>query len=578
MPSIDPTVVRTEKPQPLSVRFKREWQSAARFLYTQNPFYLLSVAFVLHSTKFWYRAGDGAYDPWPLMAIIGGYLVLVAITGFLLVRLWSAWDDVRSILLMLLLLFVELSLTFDTILIGQPNTGRMLLVTGLALSVGLSEFLLRGLKIRLPALYRVPYHCFLTLLFLYPLVIVAASKHGVSAGRWSIFAFWPASAILLTTLLPAICRGAGYVSNNGTPWRWPWYPWSLFVFLTVCVGLRGYSLGLSFDPVMSQNYETAMQLQSAFGTYFVVPLLLAIALLLLEAGLVTGNRRLLWMALALPIVCLGMSIPGPDSNAPRAEFLSQFMSQFGTPVRLTIWAAAVFYAYAAVRRVQIALAALLATLLIAALVGRATVSLATLGPLQDWPLWLIAVLQGIHGYNQRSSRRCLIAVLCGIAALHPHLPSAWSWLYREAALAHLAGLAVLALGALFHDPFARYLRKVGVALLITATLVAATLAPPSADIPEAGVPAYLCAVVAGTFAYAYLVRSPNYFFAGLLNGLIGAARVMWELSKQLELLLAWRGAGYFVAGLCWFGLAVLISAAKAGAFRRFAAWIPRRSA
>jgi len=78
----------------------------ASLLYTQNPFYLLSVAFVLNGTRLWYREGTGPFDPWPLMGVIFGYIVLAATTGFVVVRFGKVWDDARSILLILLTLFV----------------------------------------------------------------------------------------------------------------------------------------------------------------------------------------------------------------------------------------------------------------------------------------------------------------------------------------------------------------------------------------------------------------------------------------------------------------------------------------
>ena len=43
-------------------------KSLLRCLYTQNPFYLISVAFVLNGTGYWFRQGDGLHNPWPLMA------------------------------------------------------------------------------------------------------------------------------------------------------------------------------------------------------------------------------------------------------------------------------------------------------------------------------------------------------------------------------------------------------------------------------------------------------------------------------------------------------------------------------
>src|SRR5262245_4898626 len=226
--------------------------SITRRLYTQNPFYLLSVACVLHSTRLWYRQG-GPFDPWPLMTIIGGFILLVAATGFVLVRFGKVWDDARSILLIILLLFVELSLTFDGVLVSQPATGRGLLLTGWLLAIAVSEGLLNGLRIRLPILYRIPYHLLLILLFLYPLAIVGGLGKDAGAAVWRIYLFSPVAAAAILTLLPAVHLGPSYVSESGTPWKWPLYPWSLFVFLMICLGFRAYAFSLSFDPVLTQN-------------------------------------------------------------------------------------------------------------------------------------------------------------------------------------------------------------------------------------------------------------------------------------------------------------------------------------
>src|SRR5579872_5720503 len=280
-----------ESPRPTPPSATDLFRQVARFVYTQNPFYLLSVAFVLHSTRLWYRQGAGPFDPWPLMEIICGYILLVAVVGFVLVRFGKVWDDARSIFLILLLLFVELSLTFDGVLVSQPATGRALLATGLTLAVVVSEGLLIGLRIRLPWLYRIPYHLFLALLFLYPLAIVTGLGGDTRAALWRVYLFSPATAVVLLTLLPAIRRGPQYVAQTGTPWHWPWFPWGLFGFLTICAGLRAYALSLSFDAVLMQTLDEAMRLESAFGLYFLVPILLAVAVLLIEAGIVTQNRK-----------------------------------------------------------------------------------------------------------------------------------------------------------------------------------------------------------------------------------------------------------------------------------------------
>src|SRR3974390_819156 len=119
MPLADVPRGPVEAPRPTPPASTDLFRQVARFCYTQNPFYLLSVAFVLHSTRLWYHQGAGPFNPWPLMGIICGYILLVAVVGFILVRFGKVWDDARSIFLILLLLFVELSLTFDGLLIPR---------------------------------------------------------------------------------------------------------------------------------------------------------------------------------------------------------------------------------------------------------------------------------------------------------------------------------------------------------------------------------------------------------------------------------------------------------------------------
>ena len=56
-------------PEPAAAhRIGDRWlERIVRLLYTHNPFYLLSVAFVLHSTRLWLNTRAWPCDPWPLM-------------------------------------------------------------------------------------------------------------------------------------------------------------------------------------------------------------------------------------------------------------------------------------------------------------------------------------------------------------------------------------------------------------------------------------------------------------------------------------------------------------------------------
>ena len=109
-----------------------------------------------------------------------------------------------------------------------------------------SEGLLLALGIGLRFWYRLSYHLFLALFFLYPLAVLPFLVQSWNKFLpWMLFGFSLATSLAVLTLLPAVRRGADYVKNNGTPWRWPYFPWSLFVILGVAAGLRHYYLCLS---------------------------------------------------------------------------------------------------------------------------------------------------------------------------------------------------------------------------------------------------------------------------------------------------------------------------------------------
>ena len=98
-----------------------------------------------------------------------------------------------------------------------------------------------------------------------------------------MFGFCTAAGGVFLALLPAIRRGAGYVSDNGSPWQWPWYPWTLFGVIGLAVCLRAYYLCVSFHAATGS--------QTIFGFYFLVPFLWVVACLLLEIGIVRVGSR-----------------------------------------------------------------------------------------------------------------------------------------------------------------------------------------------------------------------------------------------------------------------------------------------
>ncbi|MCP4170042.1 MAG: hypothetical protein GY758_04620 [Fuerstiella sp.] len=239
-------------------------QSVANVIVTQNPFYLISAAFVIHGTSFWFKA-NGSHHPWALMGLVGAFIVVLTFTGVAIVRIGKMWDDARSIFVMLLLLFVELALSFDDTLILSPREGAGLICCGFLFAVAVCEFMFASLRIRLGIRLRIPLHLMVGLLFLYPLTMVPAITNSwQSAIQWQLFGFNLCIATSVLLLVVAANRGASYCEMNGTPWNWPVFPWAALAVLVTGLEIRAYAMCISLDPAMSQSMSDARQLQSIF--------------------------------------------------------------------------------------------------------------------------------------------------------------------------------------------------------------------------------------------------------------------------------------------------------------------------
>lgn len=385
-----------------------------RLLYTHNPFYLLSTCFVLYAVKRAFAPGVTEYlNPWALMAALTGFTFLAAVTAWVVVRFGKVWEDARSIVLVLVLMFLAISVSFDELLNLHSTEAISLLAFGFGFSVLVTETILRSLCIRLPATYRLPFYLMLALFFAYP-AFVSPEVTGLTESqiRWRIASFPTAAACVALLLIVAVRRGAEFINENGTPWRWPWYPWTVFVFLGAAVCARSYSLSISFDEATGP--VTAMY--SAFGGYFLIPFLLAALVLLLEIGIVENKPRLrngvLIAAAFLPL----LAIPLRTADPVHATFLAEFMATLGSPIYLTILGLLAFYFVAWCRGLRWAEVGVTAMLLSLTVVGPLTLGEATLTAPQWWPVLTLAGLQLIVAYLRRNRLRAAIVAACGIGA------------------------------------------------------------------------------------------------------------------------------------------------------------------
>jgi hypothetical protein len=529
-------------------------RGAVRWICTKNPFYVISAGLFLVGLRVSFGT-QALEDVWALMGGLAGYALLLAVTAWLLIRFGRVWDDARTVLLLVVLLFLATSVTFDEVLVLHPAQGAVCCVAGLAFAVGLSEGLLRGIRLRLPALFRVPYHLTLALFFLYPLLLSRyADEPRSEVTMWGLFAFSPAAGLVFLTLLPAARRGSGYVRDNGSPWPWPLYPWALFGVLAFAVAGRAFLLCWSLHLLDAADLGGLM-----FGPYFLVPFGFALTVLLLEAGL-ASSRGALGTALAAPLGLVLLSQVGHRDDAIYQRFLDLFAERLGgTPLYVTVLAAAAFYAYAALRRVPRSADVLTAAVALLAAVGPDTLTLEAASPVRPLPLVAAALLQLGLGFWQRHAGRYLIgtAAATALAGLFVGAPEALE----------LGLVALLVGGARFGDVLGRALRSVGALVVLGYGLgvLFAGVAPPEslATAPVEAFPLVLAALLA---AYGLMLGHR------LSQGAAGVLVVGWLAS------LGWLGYGllrqliagldYLALSLVVFALAVLTSLLKSGILAR----------
>lgn len=547
---------------------------ALSWLYNHNPFYFLSALLMLFAVRSAYgELRIGFIDCWGMLAVLAGYTAVLAAIGVLIVRRGKVWEDARSILVTLLLLFLAVSVSADDLFVAMqsPLDGGLLLVCGYLFCAAVTEAVLRATRIRLPALYRVPLHLMLGLFYVAPWWC-APDLHprSVEELEWAIFAFPLAAAGILLLLWPAARRGPSFVADNGTPWGWPMFPWSAFAVISVAVALRTFALCMTFGPVgpiwipsSSTAGGPAISFDTMWGPYFLVPPAFSIFVLLLEGSVAAGNRRLLQRLMWLAPLLLLLAIPVNDAPVSRG-FLDRFVATAGSPVFLTVGLVLAFYGLAWLRGVAGAATGALVTLSLLSVIGRETIGVRSLQLPQPWPLLVVGGLLLISGLHRRSSAIATLSSMVLCAAVWLALPMTDLAGWRNSISLHLLGGAVITLSLSFKDEFATLLRWIGAGSLPVAALAALT-----ADVPPLWQLAYVATVILACYVIAICWKSRAYLYAFLellsLGG-YGAAVLAYRgaattFGKAATVSFAWSVAALLVA--------FLISAHKA-------AWLPPR--
>ncbi|MBT4864963.1 MAG: hypothetical protein HON53_07595 [Planctomycetaceae bacterium] len=543
-----------------------KFPSIFKSLYTHNPFYLLSTCFVLYAIKRAFRPELMGYiDPWALMASLTGFTMLAAVTAWVVVRFGKVWEDARSIVLVLVLMFLAMSVSFDELLNLYSTEAIGLLTFGFCFSVIVTEALLRSLKIRFPILFRMPFYMMLALFFFYPMFVShEVTGLGLTATRWRIALFPTIAAAISLFLIFAVRRGTAYVSPNGTPWRWPWFPWTLFVFLAFAVCGRSYSLSISFDTSVGHVIE----MNSLFGGYFLIPFFLAILVLLLEIGIIEDKRGLRTGVMAAAGLLLLLALPLRGFDPTFAEFQTTFVRALASPLFLSLMGLLAFYLYAWLRGIRVAEAGVVATLLLAIVVGPKTLGISTLTAPVFWPLAALAAMQLVLAIGRRRSVHAFVSALCATAVFTALMWQPELLMYRRVVPYHLLLLATIGIGVIFSDRFSGTLSSLG-AVALPPTCVVTALSMQTVGVAESAMLVYLIGMTGLALVHWYFTSDRWYLAAGLLNVAGGSGGISWMAFRQFRDQVGAEVIQPLLYGTACFLLAALISAHKAGAFNGF---------
>ncbi|MFK7817914.1 MAG: hypothetical protein AB8G99_04305 [Planctomycetaceae bacterium] len=541
----------------------RRNRSLAQVLYNHNPFYLISTCCALFAIQRVFRPLEVNYiDPWMLMAAMSGLTILMAATAWVVVRYGRVWEDARSLMLILVIMFLAMSVSFDEVLNIRGQEALWLPAAGFLLSFLITETIVRLLKIPLHGLFRLPFYLMLALFFGYPvLVSPEVTSVTISVTRWRIAAFPLLSGICTLLLLPAVWRGRKLVDETGSPcpWKWPLLPWTLFGFLGIAVCARSYSLSISFDP----SWGWADEMFTSFGAYALNPFILCASLVVLEIALTDGTRRLQnGVLIASTLLMLLCSFPRLSPDPTYRSFLLQFVESIGSPIFLTLFGVFLLGGYAWMRGVRSGEYVVLVALAGLSVVGDRTLGVQSITEPHIVPLGMIVALLLITGLARRDAFRCFLGATAVSAALALLMWNQDMLFFRRIVPGHFLLFSTIAIGSCFEGRIARFLEISGAVLVpVVASVTARSFV--EMDVSPVLPLVYFLTMNLSAIALGELTSSTEHTLMGCLGLVAGAIRLVIAASSWLLQLFGIEIVATVGFGIVFFAIGAWISAHKA---------------
>jgi len=548
--------------QPISVK------QGLGYVFTHNPLYLVSAWLVLHGIGKAFEGEVGQAGGLLMTQFLCVYAMVLAFSSWIVVRFGKAWEDARTILLALLLVFAGISVSYDNLCLRDPNSGATNLLIGFGFCCAISEWILYALKIKLPMRYRIPFYLQLAVLFAFPAWLGRLSFDGKDPQMGlGVLLFPIAAGASLLTLLPAAHGSPQQDRNNGTPWSWPWYPWSIFALIAIAFGFRAWMLSISFS--------SAIYADPGFQAYFLCPILIASLFVLFEIGLRVDSKRVQLGSLVAMLFVVGLAFPGKHLNAAQHKLMFVLEQTLASPPILIATAVAAIAIFAMLRKAYGSEGVVVVAIAFASCLDVETRSISSLGLPHPTVLLALAGWQLAVGIWTKTTLRLVVGGIATLVLMGQN--GAENWL-GESSPYILGSIGVFwcALLPLFcRDALAKWLRSTGAIWIATAATCQFT-AGYAISIWQ---PPWLPAAMVSSLAVVGLIYWTAYKLHWCVLASIwsaGLAVVLWSSilldlfeDAQLRHGLAWYALGYGVLAA-----ALLVSFWKAGLIQR--TWLKLR--
>ncbi|MCA9140771.1 MAG: hypothetical protein KDB00_28555 [Planctomycetales bacterium] len=436
--------------------------SVARFLYNQNPFYLISCLLVIYGCQNLAISSGNLLDK--SITMVGGiaaYTILMAVVCIAVVRLAKVWDDARSIFIVVVISLIAVTTGFDELCIGNRSMATAMASFAAAFVLTVTETVLWACRIRLGFWYRATYYAHFAILLGFPLALGrAVATRNDPLANWGSVLFSMAVAAGALLLIPALRRGPDSVKGNGTPWSWPLYPISAFVVMLVLAGIRSHAIWMSFG-----FYGTA----GKFEPFLLLPLLAAVLILIVETGLGRGNQVLQRFSLVATPVLLLCAITG--NGATWLPIGGDLRTYFGSSLTVALGFVFSVYLWMTIRGVQYAAFGLPATLLTTGFSATLPSTGAAYG-LQSWMFPAAAcVILLLMTFRMKNSD-WLWAAVAGVATTTIAMAGDAYGRPNDGLIAAsvFAVLAMLAIGIVFRTDLAVFLRYAAAGVIMFGTM------------------------------------------------------------------------------------------------------------